>query len=351
MDVEKTYSLGPYRVVLGWTDTEQEYYGRIEPSLIEEGKPYAYHLIIGHRDWAAMLAFTQEEVTRITGTDFLEIPESDIRELVDAPHTRLVDSSEIERLPMLDTDYAQNPIYGNQRSSSEQHLSFEEFLAFIDDGQDSDLFSDAAAYDDLVQMVADCYSELEACVSCLKSFLLMEGQEHTDDSEARRESLCQSAISFTAGQLVQTNEALFRSFPLERIGEIAHASTEDMTASVNQIYTPEELARINRVTVSLCGSKLTDFIKAVERGYDPVTGLPLECPNPESFSWAATIQEGEETLYQQSVLSEEQASRAVAIQRTDPRYREEEDWAFLEAMREKMAAYIEVVRDTSLTQE
>jgi len=350
VDVEKIYPIGArdgthYEAVIGWSDTQQEHYACIREKDNIDRIAWQYRPIQRIESSAIMSIMASVAETWTGSADQLALSlsniQSDLQELKEAPFQRLVDSSELENLDMLDTDYAKGPLYGNTVTPSSnrvQQLSYEDFLQIIDYGRDTDLFTDDAALEDMEQMVRDCFAELQTCVSCLKTYIETAQQQGANISPARLDNQCNSAISFTAGQLVQNNEALFRSFSLERISAIASAA-ENITAAIDQIYTPEEIERIDTVTVSLCGSKLTDFRQAIgERGYDPVTGLPLNCLNHSTFSWPETVEDDTVGLYVGYGLSDEEAERMVDIHRTDPRYRTDDDWEFLQTTAQNLQA-------------
>ena len=345
MDVEKTYQIGyadqlPVRLAIGWSDTNQEHYARIEtdtttPETLRFYSPstdeFSYSLSI-------LLIHLQDEILEVTGMDNFVIPSEDLETLQTAPRQRLVDPSEIEELDMLDTDYAIAPIYGTidiSSANTTQQLTFEEFLRAIDYGRDTGLFADDAPIEDLEQTVQDCYAELQTCVSGIRDFIDAFQRANAAISKETLDNQCNREVNITATLLLELNQALHMSFPRVRIQEIGAASADD-TAAIDQIYTPEELERINAVTTRLCGSKLTNFYRAAQRGYDPVTGLPLECPNPESFRWEDTVDDTAVSLYQHYGLSNEEARRAIEIQRTDPRFRTEEDWILLEETRTQL---------------
>lgn len=338
MQLEKVYPIGskdgvPYRAVLGWSDTAQEHYALIETD--KESSDMFWRLP-SCRDLSNL-----DTIVAITGSVVEALMEDngrfnpsaeDILALQNAPLQRLVDPAEIEVLDMLDTDYAKAPIYGQPAIApvSRNQLPYEEFLRIIDYGRDTDLFTDDAPIQDLEQTVEDCFAELQTCVSCLESYLDPAQQGNIEADKARLDRQLNGAVVFTACELVRMNEALYRDLSHERLDAIATASN-DPEASLTDVFTPTEIELLDAVTTRLCGSKLSDFRKAVEqRGYNPTNGLPLNCPNPETFNWAATIPDSAEEQYRQYGLSEEDAQRAVRIQRADPRHRTEDEWTFLE---------------------
>ncbi|MEM6254855.1 MAG: hypothetical protein AAF821_18215 [Cyanobacteria bacterium P01_D01_bin.156] len=339
MDTEYTYPIGsngdiPYRVVIGWSDTEQSYFSRVETDTLEPRTVWQFEpAVTSMTPLLDVLALTQIEARKCTSIEQFELPEDDINALIEATRQRLVDPSEIQPLNMLDTDYAKAPIYGNTPSPAlvHQQLPFEQFLAIIDDGRSTSQFSNDAPYDDLEQMVADSLFELQTCVSYLSTSLTNEQR-------------CHLGLVFTACQLIQINQSLNLSFSHDRMHHIAIES-ESPIATLHNLFTPDEIDRINALTVSLCGSKLTDFRQALERGYDPTNGAPLDCPNPVSFNWADTVEDDAIGLYQQYGLSLDDAQHMVDIERTDPRYRAPEDWAFLESTAQRLRAISERRRE------
>lgn len=345
MDTDYTYPIGsngdiPYRVVIGWSDTEQSYFARIETNTLEpitvwqfEPAPTSPHPLLD------ILALAQIKSSEHTGIEQLEWPIDDIQALQDAPYQRLVDSAEIEHLGMLDTDYAQAPIYGNtSQTPVREFIPFNQFLDTIENVGDSARFSDGAPNEDIQQMISDSFLELKTCVSCLRTALENIPQGQTVDG------VCNGTLLFTACELVRINESLYSEFSGGRLTEIAIAS-ESAASTIEGIFTPEEISLINTLTVSLCGSKLTDFTQALERCYDPTTGLPLDCPDPASFNWADTVEDDAIGLYQQYGLSLDDAQHMVNIELTDPRYRDPEAWAFLESTAQRLRAIREQMHE------
>lgn len=271
--------------MLGFSEAEQEHYARIETDTYEPELKWEYETPQGVRGYPAlqMLAATQIAVRDIIGIEQFELSQYDQDQLLEAPYSRLVDASELEPLPMLDTEYAESPFYGNitaPLSNRPQQLSFEEFLRFIENNPGMESEDDFGA--------ESCLAEMETCTSCLKTFIDAANEPNADISQETLNSRCEHAITFTAGQLIQSHEALFMSFPAERMDAIT-GSLENLTATIDEIYTAEEIDRINAVTAGLCGCKLTDFRSEVERGYNPVTGLLLNRPNVGDYNHIETI--------------------------------------------------------------
>lgn len=361
MDVEKAYAIGskngmPYRAVLGWSDTGQNYYARLEAdqenpeTVVQFGfdrdeRGNSLLMLCNHLDIEAAKLLEVEAFSIQNMENF----DDGYVELRQAPRQRLVDPNSLQRLDLSSEEFFSDPgrfmsaagtIYPDgqvpldetpftqdiEPPPGRQILPYEEFLRIIDYGAGTELFGEDAPIEDLEQMVADSLAELEACVCHLVEI----SQARQDASAETLEQQRHAAIAFTAGELVQINEGLCRTFSVERIGTIAHAYEND-SATIATIYTPAEIERINRLTVALCGSKLTEFSQAIERGYDPVTGLPLGCSNPEAFRYEILATPEALYCYRLLGLSAQDAARTVYIQGTDPRYRTEDDWEFLNA--------------------
>lgn len=341
MDTEYSYPLTSNdgilcRAIIGWSDTAQEYYACIETNTEYSDILWKHPPNENTSDIRLIAQSLINAAVSLTLDKEFQLCSEDIETLFSAPRQRLVAAAEIEHLNMLDTDYAKAPFYGSTHSTEAVHhqIPFDQFLDIIDGGRNIGLFrqqeqiDDLEEINDLEQMVTDSFFELQTCVSCLRQAL---------DYSTTADQRCEHILLFTVCELIRINESLNCSFSSDRIHAVAIAS-ESTTDTINDVFNSEEIDRVNTLTVSLCGSKLTDFKQAIERGYDPTTGLPLDCPTPQSFNWAATVGEDAVELYQQYGLSLDDAQHMVDIERTDPRYREPEAWAFLETTAQRLMA-------------
>lgn len=349
MNVEKTYPIGAsidgtyYQAVIGWSDTHQEYYARLETEAEEPDVYREYRPSIDGFDYSLtiLLAHLQFEVSDSTGKADFVLSDEDIQALSAAPRQRLVDPSELIRIDVLDTDYAADPseyvdphsgyIFQRGRSAERQEIvPYQEFLNTIE----SDVTEERVS-----QAVYNSISELNFCTDVLLRLNRIELGLDDDWSQSigtvqqRRETV----IAQTARQITAMNDKLAMAMSSERRAAIASPSFEELL-NIHTLLEPQEVDLIDTATEPLCGTKLTGFELAIARGYHPVTGLPLECRNSETYSWEAAVSDSAVDLYAAYGMSEEEAGRVVAIQRTDPQYRGTDDWAFLEGMYQRLSA-------------
>lgn len=360
MDIEKIYPVGskngvPYRAVIGWSDTHQEYYAciEVEQEDVEIFWKMPSHDNLSSVDVIVMVVGSVVEPLMENDREFV-LPTDDLRALQEAPHQVLVNPASLQRLELTDEEFFGNPgqymdaygtIYADGQVPPEappfrpdhqpnrviSYLSYEEFLCIIDGD---------TPQDEVDQAVYDSVSELNFCAETLKQLyyidngLLEEYPGSFGTTQQRRDTL----IAQTARQLIEINDTLAMVIPAERRQAIAEATFEELL-HLETLFSTVEIDQINRFVHALCRTKLTDFPIAFERGFNPVNGLPLVCPNPASFSWANTVQDGAIGFYQHSGLSLEEAELAVSIQRTDPRLRTEDDWEFLQSNKETLFAF------------
>ena len=318
MNVEAIYPVNDCRVVLNWHDATQQYDARIEtdspePAVLWQYQPPEndeYDALLG------MLALTQIKVQELTGLEKFEVSEYDLHQLRGAPTAIQIDPATLPpRIETLDTDYLAN---------------FAQYEAAIDDAWPEQ--------EDMEQEVSDSMALLQECVEILLQLQRIENGEEADlqHHHGTVDSRRANVIAITAQELTTTNYELTTMIRTEpRLIGGAIAAREEPW-DINDLFNTREIALINTCTYSLCGSWLTDFPKSIARGFSPLTGLPLQCPNPEIFSWRSSIPDNSEALYRRLGLSDYAARRIVDIQRTDPRYRQEEDWEFLEATRQQL---------------
>lgn len=178
---------------------------------------------------------------------------------------------------------------------------------------------------------ADVMTELEHCVFELVNLRDYERGEIEDTEPARSIEQRRSNILAQTAAMVASNVYGIAS-------ELTPSTFTTMANSdgINDwdIYTlldERELGLINDYCASLCRTRFTDFPLAVQRGYDPTNGVPLEYrDNPERYDPAALFPSPQtETLYQNCGMTAEQAAEVARIQRLDLRDRTEEDWRYL----------------------
>lgn len=327
MDVEMIYPHGPYRIVLGYSDEKQEHFARIETNANEPEVQWEYQTPPGISGSSAvlMLGDAQEAARSIIGLEHFEIDAYDSDQLKNAPYSRQVNPGELVRIDALDTDYL---------------AGFDQYTSAIDDA--------LPELEDAEQERADCMTLLQVCVEMLSELQPLQHirEEDLNHTRAFVETQKDNAIAITAWELVMS------SYELATTTGAGSRRADDVVTSgqepwdINDLFREEEIVQIDSFTHNLCGSRLTDFPQAVlERGYDPTTGLPLDCQNPESFSWEQSIPDNIEALYIQYGMADEDASRAVTIQRTDPRDRSDDDWTFLEATVLDMNAFAKLAHN------
>ena len=358
MDVEKTYQIGyaeqlPIRLAIGWSDTHQEHYARIETDATtpETLRSYSPSTDEFSASLSMLLVHLQDEILEVTGIDNFIIPSEDLEALQTAPRQVLVDPASLQRIELTDEEFFSQPgrymdssghIYedghlppGAQPFQQDREpiagdgtLSFEQFADIID----SDMPSE-----DVADTVSDMVCELSFCAETLTQLDMIEKGFMADwrntfgSIQERRDTV----IAQTAKEMVAMNYSLAMAFPAQRRAAIMAASFGELL-HIDTLFETDEIEQIDATVETLCGSKLTTFQQAVARGYNPVNGLPVNCPNPESFRWENTIDDNAVALYQQYGLSEEETQHVVAVQRTDPRYRAEEDWTLLEETRAQL---------------
>lgn len=303
VNVEKIYQIGekddvPYRAVVGWSDTQQAYYACIETDSELSDIFWKLPPRIGLTDVDTIMAITGSVVEALTKEAGRFYPAAeDIAILQQAPRQREVDPSELIPIDMLDTDYAAK-------------LAAEDTLALAEE-----------------QMV--CMQSLTYCVSMLRDLQQREAIDDAYDigSFTERRS---TILAQTAADLVLYVEELNQAISGVSIHNLASSDHTELW-DYDALLMPQEIERIDDYVQSLCDSRLTGFPQAISRGYNPVTGLLLDCPNPEAFTWEEMVRSAESmALYEAHGLLPEQARQVVEVQCTDPRYRSVEEWALLE---------------------
>jgi len=322
MDVEMVYTEGPCRIVVGYSDDKQEHYGWIESDAIEPEVLWAYQVPSGfsHHNVLDMLTHTQRAARRLIGIEHFELDAYDMDQLTRAPQSRQVDSTELIPIDALDTDYL---------------AGFTQFEMAIDDA--------LPELEDVELETADCMALLRDCVETLSQLQRIEigEEENLLNNHVSIEVQKTNAVAVAALELVSNSYELATSMNIDSrpILEVIALRLEPW--NISDLFNGEEIIQIDSFTQNLCGSRLTQFPQAVERGYDPTTGLPINCRNPETFSYETVVLPGTEVFYEHFGLSHEEALRVADIQRTDPRYRAEEDWDYIEAMTLRMKAFAE----------
>ena len=361
MDVEKTYQIGyvehlPVRLAIGWSDTNQEHYARIETDTTtpETLRFYSPSTDEFSASLSMLLVHLQDEILEVTGMDDFVIPSEDLETLQTAPRQVLVDPASLQRIELTDEEFFSQPgrymdssgrIYedghlppGAQPFQQDREpiagdgtLSFEQFADIID----SDM-----PPEDVADALSDMVSELSFCAETLiqldsiEKGLIADWRNTFGSVQERRDTV----IAQTAKEMVAMNYSLAMAFPAQRRGAIMSASFGELL-HIDTLLEAEEIDQIDATVEALCGSKLTVFQRAVGRGYNPVNGLPINCPNPESFRWGNTIDDNAVALYQQYGLSHDAAQRAVEIQQTDPRHRSDTDWRLIEEIRTQLQLF------------
>ncbi|NEP18713.1 MAG: hypothetical protein F6J97_17740 [Leptolyngbya sp. SIO4C1] len=296
MDTEKQYRVGEHRLILGWRDTEQFYYARIET---EQDKPDSLWTLAEPRDKLnQLLQFASINLRSVTGLETFQLSAEDWAALQEAPDCIRIDPAQLQRLDILDTDYVQVP-----------------------DWVTDPYFEQPGIAEDIDTL---CQDRLAACVARLVELQHIEHSGEPLDDYGSVEDSRNRAIAETAAFLAETSRLLSD----ERL-QVLSSIPFDNLWHISELFTEAEIEDIDGFTCDLCRSRLSDFPKAIQRGYDPTTGLPLSFAESEGFSWDNTTPSSAASLYQQYGFSEEAAWQLVHIQRTDPRDRTEQDWAFL----------------------
>lgn len=322
MDVEIVYSHGLYRIVLGFFDKKQEHFARIETDSTDPKVQWEYKASeksLGF-DVLGMLSHTQKAARSLTGIEYFEVDNYDMNQLIKAPHSRQVSPAELTHIEALDTDYL---------------AGFDLYTAAIDE-----VLPELS--DEQVE-TAESTALLRECVQTLYQLQQIENCELADlqHSYGTVEARKASTVAVTALELVTNCYGLATSMAIDSRAIADEIVSEQIPWQISDVFNEQEIAQIDSFTENLCGSQLSQFQKAVERGYDPTTGLPLDCQNPETFSWAQTVPNGAEALYIQNGMTEVNASRMIFVQQTDPRDRSDNDWNFLKSMTLYMNAVAE----------
>lgn len=186
--------------------------------------------------------------------------------------------------------------------------------------------------DDETQERADALAELEHCVFELVNLRDYERGEIEDiASERSIEQRRSNLLAQTASMLASNAYAIASQLSPSTFTTMANSDGLN-DWDIYTLLDERELSLINNYCESLCRTRLTDFPLAVQRGYNPTNGVPLEHhPNSEQYNRAALFPSPQtERTYQQFCgMTEEQAAEAVRILRLDLRDRTEADWNFL----------------------
>lgn len=325
MDVQKTYPINDdFHIILGWSDREQHYHGRLEGLHIQEGVPYEYRILHGYQDFNEMLEQARIDVVEMTGVEWFEVPAEDISEFQQAP--TINSEPTLYPINMLDTEYA--AMLAAQTSQPPlPPPSFEQFLTAI--GHDTQQYSDDAELEDLAQEQADALAELELCVFHLEA--LREGEQgliENDRPDMTVEARQRNIVAQTAAMLASNVYAIAVELRNETFTTMANSEGIEHW-DIDTLLDDRELALIDAYCENLCGSRLSAFIKSVERGFNPVNGVPLSCRNPAAYDQAALFPSPDtEQLYEQ-YMSPQEAAETARIQRLDARQRTEGEWAYL----------------------
>ncbi|NEP19615.1 MAG: hypothetical protein F6J97_22445 [Leptolyngbya sp. SIO4C1] len=309
MDTEKQYRIGEHRLVLGWCDTEQSYYARIET---DQEKPEILWTLADPRDRLnQLLQFISINLRTVTGLENFQLSTEDQTALQEAPDCIRIDPAQLQRLDILDTDYVQVPAWVTDPYFEQP---------------------------DIVEEVDTlCQDRLAACVARLVELQHIEHSGEPLDDYGSVDDSRNRAIAETAVFLAETGRLLSD----ERL-QVLSSTPFDNLWHISELFMEAEIEDIDGFTCDLCRSRLSDFPKAIQRGYDPTTGLPLSYAEADGFSWANTVPPpSAASLYQQYGFSEEAAWQLVHIQRTDPRDRTEQDWAFLSDALQRLSDYTE----------
>ena len=297
MHIQKRYPVGDaYRAIVGWSDRNHGfYYGRIEQLHILD-EPYQFRELSGLREFSPMLEFLQTAANELASITNFELPESDLLELQQAP----IQAAEPAQPPlyplnMLDTDYAEMV----RRDAVAAQQTLHNTLAF--------------------------------CVDVLEGLRNQCDDDSANFIEGTVEQRVSDILARTAIELVQQTPELFELVDWEQLAVLTSALESDELLSYSNLFGPMQITDIDRYVQNHCRSPLTNFPKAVlARGYDPTSGVPLDCPNPETYDLTALFPYPEtETLYE-LYMSPDEASVTARIQRLDPRDRTESAWTFLE---------------------
>ena len=309
MDLERVFPVGskdgvPCRAVLGWSDTQRQYYACIETDVEFSDIFWKLPPDPGLSDVNTIMAITDSVVEALTGEEGRLNPSTeDITALQEAPSQRLVDPSTIVRLDMLDTDYAAQ-LAADEASASETEESI-------------------------------CMATLNYCVEVLSEIQQRENNQelYAEGSFIERRS---TILAQTIADMVPNIEALGDAISDASAHRLA---TGDYTQlwSLESVVTAEEMTVVDRYVQSLCGSALSGFELAVSRGYNPVDGRYLDGIEPYGVSQAAQHSGVWEAMLQGNVLSHEDAARFNTMVRGDPRNRNEDDWQFLGNVAEQLA--------------
>lgn len=178
---------------------------------------------------------------------------------------------------------------------------------------------------------ADALAELEHCVYELVRLQEIESSERENDFpdrsiEHRRNALLAQTAAGLASNVYEIAEAL-RSATFTTLANCDGIDDWDM----NTLFDGRELALIDTYCLNLCGSRLTAFVRSVERKFNPTNGVPLDCPNPERYDPARLFPSTSTDIFLQGCgMAEEHAVEVARLQRMDLRERTEENWEYLE---------------------
>lgn len=168
---------------------------------------------------------------------------------------------------------------------------------------------------------------LENCVTTLRDYQQRqdrgEGYVFGTLDQARSSTLAQTAVD-----LINNVPALADQLPSNYAYQLMTSSYGELW-DIHTLIAPPQLAIIDEYVQGLCRTKLTGFQQAIARGFSPLTGVPLDCPNPEAYDQAALFPSPETERLYELYMSPEEAVEMVRIQRLDLRERSEEEWAYL----------------------
>ena len=326
MNFSRTYDLeASHQLTLGYSEDTKSYFSTLvtiepEPQTVWAYKPPTQYLQneLQAQPLEVMLAFAEQAVRQETEGRTFVLPDSAYQQLQQAPNIVPVLAS---GSAAMDTDYVpgleyQQPILGIEALGWNSDTSPVPQLSPEDQSAER----------------ADALGQLEYCVFELVRLRDIErgdlNDPHPEQSvEQRRNAL----LAGTAAGIASNVYAI-----------ASQLRPETFTAMANQeriehwdIYTlldERERRLINDYCESLCRSRLTDFPLAIQRGYNPTNGVPLDFhPHPETYDPATLFPSPQtETLYQEAGMTAEQAIECTRIQRLDIRDRTETDWNYLE---------------------
>lgn len=312
MDVEKIYPIGsrdntPYKAIIGWSDTQQDYYACIQADTETEDITWRYWPTRGV-DASVIMNITASVVEAWTGESdqlepTLETIQADIQALNDAPNQRQVDPSEIVRVDMLDTDWVRQVQIEN------------------------------AVARELERNV--CIEYLDYCVDVLAGVQRRENNQESYSIESfdeRRSTIMAQTVASMVEHAGVLNDVISEASAL-------NLASGDYTQlwSLESMLTAEDMATIDQYTQSICGTALSAFPTAVSRGYNPTNGTHINgLSSIDKFVDAHGFSAF--TLWpHHGEVPPEDRERFDNIILADPRNRSEEDWQFVDAVIEQLA--------------